>query len=103
MQTLHFSFFFFTTTTLACHSGYCTSRMNLASSRLLTSSLMISSSIPGISVWDHARQSELDLRKSINLLFNPSVSLEPTLRCRIWSPSINGTSSISSTSGSSVC
>ncbi|WZZ44819.1 hypothetical protein YC2023_041078 [Brassica napus] len=97
MQTLHFPFFFLTMTTLASHSGYYTSRMNPTPSRLLTSSLMIvlsmmiSGSIPGISAWDQVKQSELDQRKSINLLLSPSVSLEPTLRCQVWSPSINGT------------
>ena len=43
MQTLHFPFFFLTTTTPASHSGYCTSRMNPVPSRLFTSSLMIAS------------------------------------------------------------
>ncbi|KAL0716211.1 hypothetical protein Bca4012_065533 [Brassica carinata] len=131
IQTLHLPLFFLTTTTLASHFGYCTLRMNPALSRFLTSSLMIASleranfllfcligwywgstcslcmiisgSIPGISTWDQAKQSELDLRKSINLLQSPPCSLVPILRRRIWSPSANGTSSISSTSSSSVC
>ncbi|KAF3587902.1 hypothetical protein F2Q69_00031251 [Brassica cretica] len=57
--------------------------------------------LPG--VWRNSiPYSELDLRKSISLLLNPLVSLEPICRCRVWSLSVNGTSSISSTTGSSV-
>ena len=131
MHTHHFPFFFFTTTTLASHSGYWTSRMNPAFSRFLTSSLIMTSlsganflrfyltgwcqgstcsrcmitsgSIPGMSKCDHAKQSELDRRKSTSLLLNPSESLDPILRLRVKSPSTRGKSSMSSTSGSSVC
>ena len=39
MQTLHFSFFFFTATGLASRSGYCTSLINLIFRSLSTSSL----------------------------------------------------------------
>ena len=64
---------------------------------------MISGSIPGISSWNKAKQSELDLRKLISLCLSPAASLDRILRFRVESPSTSGTSSISSTSGSSAC
>ena len=64
--------------------------------------MITSGSIPGMSKCDHAKQSELDQRKSTSLLLNPSESLDPILRLRVKSPSTRGTFSISSTSGSSV-
>ncbi|KAL0696620.1 hypothetical protein Bca4012_063800 [Brassica carinata] len=63
--------------------------------------MVISGSIPGISSWDQAKQPELDHKKSISLRLNPSGSLDPICRFHVGFPSIRGTSSISSTSGSS--
>ena len=122
MQTLHLSFFFLMTTMLASHSGYWTSLMNPVFYRFLTSSLMISSlsganflllclmgwckgstwslctitsgSIPGISSWDQAKQSELDRRKSISLHLKPSACPKHIFKFCAGSPSVNGTSSI---------
>ncbi|KAF3588518.1 hypothetical protein F2Q69_00031253 [Brassica cretica] len=42
-------------------------------------------------VWRNSiPDTELDLRKSISLLLNPLVSLEPICRCLVWSLSVNG-------------
>lgn len=128
-QIIHVPFFFLTMTTLASQYGYCTSLMNLASSNLLTSSLIIwfrstpifllfcrtglwfgstlslwqmtSRLIPGMLVCDQGKQSLLSTRTSTSLEHTSGSSHDPILMTRSGCSGSMGISSSSSTLGSS--
>lgn len=125
MHTLHFPFFFLTTTTLASHLGYWNEvnfesrltsslimrlRSTLSFRLLCCTGLCLGStlslrkitlgSIPGISLCDHAKQSLLALRKSTSLTLINGFSRDPILTTRFGFFVSIGTSSNSSTFGS---